>query len=393
MSLNNNVVSDLHVHLFDNPSEKDFFELLDMAESNGVKCLALLEYSNLNLYKSGLWDRVKDRIKDHYSGKLVTAIEFVSTIDNIKSNKTGFDYNGFRTDIVLYDFDPEKLMPLFEDSFLQKLWTEDCGVFIQKLNEFGFYPPKEIFVNDGHPASYAKNYLDYLFENPEEKNRFIETFKLEKLDVESDITRNLITNPNGALFFNQKLFPNATEVFAIAKNVGGKVCLAHPAYMSKEFDTRDYIETMVNLSRSSAEFKPIELVTGTYMLDRAKDTEVVNKVADEMGLTKVPTSDVKTQYRREIDGKNEPVMYCITDINGENRRIYYKPRPGFAICPWIESYLQKNGGKVYNFEDFEKALKEAEANLTAEKELVDSFSDARDYGFSYENYSAAEKEC
>ena len=390
---NNEIVSDLHVHLFDNPSEKDFFEILDMAEANGVKCLALLEYNNLNLYKSGLWDRVKDKIKDHYSGKLVTAIEFVSTIDDVQSAKTGFDYNGFRSDIVLYDYDPEKLMPLFEDSFLQKLWTEDCAMFVQKLNEYGFYPPQDIFVNDGHPASYAKNYLDYLFENEEEKIRFVETFKLPKLDVESDITRNLITNPKGALFFHQKLFPNSSEVFMIAKNVGGKVCLAHPAYMSSDFDTRDYIETMVNLSRSNPEvYKPIELITGTYMLDRANDTMVVNQVADEFGLTKVPTSDVKTQYRRDVNGKNEPVMYCITDINGENRRIYYKPRPGFAVCPWLESYLRAHGGKVEDFEDFEESLKSAEANLTAEKSLVNEFSDARDYTFSFESYKAKEQE-
>ena len=162
--------------------------------------------------------------------------------------------------------------------------------------------------------------------------------------------------------------------------------------MSTAFDTRDYIETMVNFSRSSKDFKPIELVTGTYMLDRAEDTRVVNEVANEMGLVKIPTSDVKTQYRREVNGKNEPVMYCITDINGKDERIYYKPRPGFAICPWIESYLQKHSGKVNSFDDFEKELKEANANLFAEKELIDEFADARDYGFTYENYNNAEKE-
>ncbi|MBQ8425958.1 MAG: hypothetical protein IJX17_08105 [Clostridia bacterium] len=384
----NNIVADMHVHLYDNPSEKDFFEILDMAEANGVKCLALLEFNNLNLYKSGLWDKVKDKIKKHYSGKLVTAIEFVSTIDDIKSPATGFNYDGYRSDIVLYDFDPEKLMPLFEDSFLQKLWEDDCSVFVQKLGEYGFYPPKNIFINDGHPASYAKHYLDYLFENPEEKERFIKTFNLKKLDVESDITRNLITNPKGELFFHQKLFPNSSEVFRIAKQIGGKICLAHPAYMSGDFDTQDYIKTMVELSKSNPEeFKPIEMITGTYMLDRAKDTEVVEKSSEEFGLIKIPTSDVKTQYRRIVNGKDEPVMYCITEINGEKTRVNYRPRPGFAICPWIESYLSVHNGKVEDFADFEKSIENAPANLSLDQSVFNKFKDARDYGFSMEAYN------
>ena len=296
MNKGGKMIADMHVHLYEVPSEKDFFEILDLAEANGVKCLTVLEFNNLNLYKTGLWDRVKDKIKDHYSGKLVTGIEFVTTIDNVTSKETGFNYDGYRSDIVLYDFDPAKLMPLFEDKFLAGLWKEDCNTFVQKLNEYGFYPPKEIFINDGHPASYAKHYLDYLFEHEDERVRFIETFHLQKLDIESDITRNLITNPKGALFFHQKLFPNSSDVFAIAKNIGGHLCLAHPAYMCDEFDTEDYIKTMVDLSKSDPEkFTPITMVTGTYMLDRKADTEVVTRVADELKLKKMPTSDVKTQ--------------------------------------------------------------------------------------------------
>ena len=144
---NENIIADLHVHLWDIPDGKSFYEILDMAEKNGVKSLTLLEYNNLNLFKYGLWDKVKNNISKHYSGKLITGIEFVSTVDDgVKSSKTGFDYSGYRSDIVLYNFNPEDLMPLFDDKYLQRLWVEDCKVFVEKINKFGFYPPKEIFV-------------------------------------------------------------------------------------------------------------------------------------------------------------------------------------------------------------------------------------------------------
>jgi hypothetical protein len=386
MDSDRKMIADMHVHLYDMPSEKDFFEILDMAEQSGVKCLTVLEFNNLNLYKSGLWDKVKDKIKQHYSGKLVTGIEFVTTIDDVNSPTTGFNYDGYRSDIVLYDFDPAKLMPLFVDNFLANLWEQDCEIFIQKLNKFGFYPPKEIFVNDMHPASYAKHYLDYLFEHEDEKVRFVDSFKLPKLDVESDITRNLITNPNGALFFHQKLFPNSSDVFAIAKNVGGHLCLAHPAHMCYEFDTEDYIRTMVGLSRSNPEqFEPITMITGTYMLDRKSDSEVVTRVADELKLKKIPTSDVKTQYRNPETG--DPVMYCITNINGKNEKIFYKPKVGFAICPWIESYLASHNGKIEDMDDFLKSLGEAKPNLTLDESIYAEFKDASDYDFSMQAYN------
>ena len=132
------------------------------------------------------------------------------------------------------------------------------------------------------------------------------------------------------------------------------------------------------------------MITGTYMLDRAKDTDIVHKLADEYNLVKIPTSDVKTQYRRNVNGKDEPGMYCITEINGKKERVYYNPRPGFAICPWIESYLEKHNGKVEDFEDFEKQLKIAKPNLTLDKATFEKFNDARDYGFSFDSYKTME---
>lgn len=381
-------VSDLHVHLWEIPSEKDFFELLDLAEANSVKNLVLLEFSNLNFYKYGLWDKVKDKIKDHFSGKLITGIEFVSTIDDITSPRTGFEYNGYRSDIVLYDFDPEKLMPYFEDKYLKKLWDEDCKVFIEKLKEHGFTAPKEIYKNDGHASSFAENYMYYLFDHPEEKQRFMQYFGLSKLEIPSDITRNLMDGCGKPLSYHQKLYTYSSEVFEIAKKVGGRLCLAHPAYMSTDFDTEDYIRVMNDLSKSNPKTrKPFEFVSGPYMLDRAQDTVVIDRVSSELGLTQIPTSDVKTQYRRKVNEVDEPVMYCITNLNGEKTRINYKPRPGFAICPFIESYLKERGGVINDFDDLQRAIDNAPANLTLDDELANTFADVRDYGFSLANYS------
>lgn len=377
-NFNENIIADLHVHLWDIPNEQSFYETLDMAEQNGVKSLTLLEYNNLNFFKYGLWDKVKNHISEHYSGKIVTGIEFVSTIDDGVVSKTGFDYSGYRSDLVVYNFNPNDLMPLFEDKFLQKLWVEDCKKFIGKINEFGFFPPNEIFINDGHPASYAKQLLGYLDANLEEKERFMKTFKLQKLDIESDITRNLITNPKGALFFHQKLFPNSSDVFKIAKKINGTVCLAHPAYMSTAFDTADYIKTMVALSKDEKDMQNITCMSGPYMLDRKEDTKVVTELSKELKISLIPTSDCKTNYRRIVGDKNEPVMYVDTMINGEKKRVFYKPRPGFAVCPWIESYLENHNGKVDDFVDFQNQLDTASANLFIEKSIDKQFSDIRE---------------
>ncbi len=373
------VISDLHVHLYEVPSEEDFFELLDMAEANGVKCLTLLEFNNLNLFKYGLWDRVKDRIPEHYSGKIVSAVEFVTTIDHLVSPETGFDYFGYRSDIIAYDFDPEKLLPYFSDEHLSKLWEEDLDEFSEKLAEYGFNPPREIYKNDCHAASYAKQLLDWLNKNPEIKQQFMQTFGLQKLDIESDITRNLITNPNGALFFCQRLFPSSFEVFQIAKEIGAKVCLAHPAYMSTDFDTEDYIKTMWAASLLSKDYEPIKFVSGPYMLDTAEDAKVIDRVSTELNLIQLPSSDLKSQYRRVVNGENQPMMYCFTMINGEKAKVIYRPRPGFAIMPWIEEYLASHNGRVEDFDDFTRKLEEAPANLFMPEQLEKSFKDVRTY--------------
>ena len=120
------------------------------------------------------------------------------------------------------------------------------------------------------------------------------------------------------------------------------------------------------------------------MLDREQDTKVINKLSKELKLDLIPTSDCKTNYRRVVGDKNEPVMYCDTMINGEKKRIFYSPRPGFAVCHWIESYLASHNGKIEDFEDFQKQLDNAPANLFIEKSLDNKFSDIRELS-AYEN--------
>ena len=80
-------------------------------------------------------------------------------------------------------------------------------------------------------------------------------------------------------------------------------------------------------------------------------------------------------------------MYCITEINGKKEKVLYSPRPGYAICPWIESYLESHNGKVEDFDDFNKAIAEAGANLTLDESVFAEFKDASDYDFSMEVYN------
>lgn len=380
------VIADFHVHLNEIPTEKDFFEILDLAEANGVQCLTLLEFSNMNFFKYGLWDRVKDKIKDHYSGKLLTAVECVSTIDD-GITRNGYDFSGQRADIVISGFDPADLMPFYDDEHLSKLWNEDLVQFVQQLKKHGFEAPMDIFKNDCHASSFARQYLEYLNKNPEEKKRFMDYFAEQlpkgadrvspKLEIESDITRYLM-NPGGPMFYHQKLYTNLSDVLRMAKQVGADVSLAHPAHMNTQFDTEDYLRSVVEFSHTSPDFQPVTSTTRNYMLDSREDTAVIDRVSADLGLKQYGASDGKYQYRTPED---KPTMYCYYG----NQKILYTPRPGFAIVPWIDSYLELHPNTL-GTPEFMAALSTAPANLTISQSEIDRYRDVRDYHFDMKRY-------
>lgn len=346
------VKADLHMHLEETSTIDDLKALLIMCEAQGLGAAAILSYNSIAIYQEGgafdlLAKETNNDFSQYFSGKIIPSVEMVSTMDDMPS-ESGKNYEGYRSDIVLYDFDIEKMSKYLNEEELKKAWVDDFNVFSKKCADIGIeVPPIENFVNDFHPLSFVTQWFEMCKQIPGYIDYLEEVFGL-KLNTASDLTRNHISNPNGKLFFKQRLFPDVSTVLKIAKEVGAKVCIAHPAYMSKDFDTVDYIETLTDFSRSNPEFQPITHVCGDYMLNTQKDSETIARVAEEKGLKLVCGSDL-----RLVDQ-----MYYVGPLtNGE--KVYYTPTPGFAVAKSVE----KGDGTIYI----------AEENLKEFGDVKDSF--------------------
>ena len=319
------IKGDFHIHLNENGNSKEYIEILKKAEECGCKVIAPLEYNNLTFYKNGTYDLVKDKIKNYFTGKVVTAIEFVTTLDKDIKSKLGFNYYGYRSDICLYDFEPQKLLKFINDDKLKEYWLDDFDNFYNKMEMYSFnLPGKEWFVNDGHPLSFVTQYVNnYLDKNDEERKKVQEFFEIT-LNTPSDLTRKHISSPTGKLFFEQKLFPSLSKVLKIAKEIDAKVCIAHPAHMNNNFDYIDYIDSLVKYSYSKADFKNIEYLCFDYMLNTVKESEDIEKYAKQNNLKLLGGSDMRLLKE----------MYF---INENGNKILYEPKPGFAIKESLET--------------------------------------------------------
>ena len=350
------VKADLHMHLEEKATVDDLKTLLKMSEEQCLKAVSILSYNSIAIYSRGgafdlLAKETKNDFSKYFSGKIIPAVEMVSTMDNMPSN-LGKNYEGYRSDILLYDFDVEKLNKYLGEEELKKAWVEDFNMFSNKCLDMGIKIPSiDNFVNDFHPLSFVSQWFEICKQIPNEIEHLEQVFDC-KLNTPSDLTRNHISNPNGKLFFKQKLFPDVSKTLEIAKNVGAKVCIAHPAHMSKDFDTVDYIETLVNFSKSNSAFQPIEYVCGDYMLNTNNDREIIKKTAEKLDVKLLGGSDLRLVEQ----------MYYISPLtNGE--KVYYTPTPGFAIAKKVEM---------------------GDGEITIDDETINDFTDLKRYYVKYQ---------
>lgn len=257
-----------------------------------------------------------------------------------------------------------------------------------------FFPPKEIYVNDYQCCSFVRQYLNYLNSDLDKKKRFMDIFSLNKLDIPSDLSRPLVSKPNAPLYISQKLITRLSDALRIAKETSSKVCLAHPAHMYHDiFDTRDYIKTMLDFSKSIENASSITMLSGPYMLDDEKDAEDIAEMARRYSLRLLPSSDANSSYRKQKDnGETTPYMY-LKYGDGKDDKVFYTPRPGFAIRPFITSFMKENNVQM-SFVDFlyyvnsykgdaislsfYDELENCPPNMSISKELADSFSSIDD---------------
>ncbi|MBQ7307885.1 MAG: hypothetical protein IJW82_05075, partial [Clostridia bacterium] len=203
-------------------------------------------------------------------------------------------------------------------------WIDDFNKFSELSKNIDINIPSiENFENDYHPLSFVEQLMK---KYPSIIKEFEKVLNIE-IGIASDLTRNHITNPNGKLFFEQKLFPKVSTVLQMAKQCDAKVAIAHPAYMNKLFNTVDYIKSLVEFSKSDGSFKEIEYVCGDYMLNTESDREEIKRTANELNLKLICGSDMRLVEQ----------MFYLGKLSQE--RVYYKPRPGFSIAKEIETKM------------------------------------------------------
>lgn len=323
------VKADLHMHLDDSATVEDLKKLLKMSEKENLESISILGFNSVSLYlENGAFDllarETNNNFSEYFSGKIIPSVEMVTTIAGMTSH-IGEKYNGHRADLTLYDFDLAKISKYLNEDTLKQFWVEDFKLFSETCLNIGIKIPSiENFTNDAHPLSFVTQWFDMCKQTPNKIEQLESIFQI-KLNSASDLTRAHISNPNGKLYFKQKLFPEIGEILKIAKQVGAKVCIAHPAHMSKDFDTADYMDTLVRFSKSNPDFQIIEYAFGDYMLNTQKDNEIVEETAKKLNLKLVCGSDL-----RLVDK-----MYYVSHLtNGE--KVYYTPTPGFAIAKKVE---------------------------------------------------------
>ena len=323
------VKADLHMHLEENCSTDDLKNLLIRAENEKLSAVSILNYNSIAIYQENgafnmLAKETQNDFSKYFSGKIISSVEMVSTMGKMESN-LGKDYDGYRADLVLYDFDINKMSKYLSKEELKNAWIEDFNTFTQKCKKYNIeIPSVEKFTNNFHPLSFVTQWVEMCKQIPGKMEELERIFQCQ-LNTASDLTRIHISNPNGKLFFKQKLFPDVSKVLRIAKDVGAKVCIAHPAFMSKDFDTEDYVTTLVKYSRSNPEFQPITHACGDYMLNTKQDCETIANVASKLNIKLVCGSDLRVV---------EQMYYMSALTNG--KKVFYEPKPGFAIAKQIE---------------------------------------------------------
>ena len=145
--------ADLHMHLEEYATKEDLKNILQMSEKNQLEAISILSYNSVDIYsKNGAFDllakETKNDLSKYFSGKIIPSVEMVSTMDNMPSN-LGYNYDGYRSDLVLYDFNIEQINKYLGEEELKKAWMEDFNMFSQKCSEIGIKIPSiDKFVNN-----------------------------------------------------------------------------------------------------------------------------------------------------------------------------------------------------------------------------------------------------
>ncbi len=346
--------ADLHVHIDGlEYNEEEVIKLLKQAETNNVKALGLLSRTGVNGYLPGgaIYELAKkNAIKDYYTGKIVTAVEIPCVIDEYPEYAP---FCGYESHILLYGFDPNKYFDefVYADPKKAKLfWEKD----IDKLIEIGKklnldIPNKEYFrlhYKQGQNVGDSVKLLHKaMLENPNLKNQFSQIFNGNIPHNTSDFARHLLDRDKGVFYFKRAGYSSFNEVMELAQKLDCKAVIAHPYYMNKNFNGKDYLTFLLKVGKGK-----INGVESNYYLDNLQERIQIEAISRHFGVNFFTAgSDYQPIYKA-------PYMF-----NSRGERFYQMPGKHPDDLPL--EMTEKDINSLPSFNDDYQKVKQVERTL------------------------------
>ncbi len=355
------VPADLHIHIDNDITKERVIKILKAAEENGLKAICLLEHNNINLYRRGsvLEEILIEGIEKYYTGKIVSGVELNCTINNAPvSAKTGIDYNGYDTHILLYGFNPKDIkrkVDWFNEDVDAVRYYSDVDTLLSKLTKLNLPLPPKSYFRYSEGVKPFKQLYRYIMQSPE-KEKY--TAVLGDYPHASSFVRHLAYDPHSIIYFNRAQSPLITDVIDIGKESSKLLCIAYPYHINRKVikDPTDYIDTLQQIP-TKTKTKNFNTIEGPYMLNTDEETNALISYAQANGLLYTAGSDYQPQDK----------MYYLPPDATE--KAYYAPAPGLYVRQLFD------GGKGL---------------LYIEEELLNILPDIRDYGIFRVGYEKAE---
>ena len=355
------VPADFHIHIDNDITKERVIKILKAAEENGLKAICLLEHNNINLYRRGsvLEELFIEGIEKYYTGKIITGVELNCTINNAPvSAKTGIDYNGYDTHILLYGFNPKDIkrkVDWFNEDVDAVRYYSDVDTLLSKLSKLNLPLPPKSYFRYSEGVKPFKQLYRYIMQSPE-KEKY--TAVLGDYPHASSFVRHLAYDPHSIIYFNRAQSPLITDVVNVGKESSKLICVAYPYHINRKVikDPADYIDTLQKIPTKTPS-KNFNAVEGPYMLNTDEETNALITYAQANGLLYTAGSDYQPQDK----------MYYLPPDATE--KAYYAPAPGLYVRQLFD------GGKGL---------------LYIEEEMLNIIPDVRDYNIFRVGYEKAE---
>ena len=223
---------DLHIHTSNSDGIYSTVEILKIAEKEKINTISFCDHNVLGAYE----DLKKINIKDYYSGKIITGIEF------------DFVYKNKNFHMLGYDFDVEKLK---KSKYIDRRTSEELIEEQEKNLEFFKNVCAKLNIKltpnlkITYPNEHENDIIKVDMQKHEENNEIVDSI-LGK-DRKTSFWLGHVTNPNSPFYIDfTSGMPTAEEIAKDIHEAGGKVILPH-VFEYKSTDNIEFLNDMYEL--------------------------------------------------------------------------------------------------------------------------------------------------